>query len=110
MDVRPGGRWSHVMRAPTGQEFPIESIFIDVDPPKLLSWKSAVENRGPRTPPEVRQTVTLETVGGKTLWKLVARFHTLADRDASVGMGFAHMVSQGLLRLAAFVETPKEPS
>jgi uncharacterized protein YndB with AHSA1/START domain len=110
MDLRPGGRWSHVMRSPAGQEFPIESVFIDVEPPGLLSWKSAVENRGPRTPPEVRQTVTLEIVGDKTLWKLVARFHTLADRDLSVGMGFANMVSQGILRLAALLKTLKERS
>jgi uncharacterized protein YndB with AHSA1/START domain len=38
MDLRVGGLWRHVMRAPSGMEFPIDSIFLEVSPPERLVW------------------------------------------------------------------------
>ncbi len=104
MDVRPGGLWKHVLRAPDGSEFAVASVFLEVDPPRLLSWKNAAEP-GPGAPPAVQHTVTLEAVGQKTRWKLVAEFRTTQDRETSVRMGFAVVITQSIERLAHFVET-----
>lgn len=105
MDVRPGGLWRHVMRAPNGMEFGIDSVFTEVVPPERLVWTSAAKDRPSGGPPVAVNTVTLEDLGGKTRWTLEARFESLADRDLSVRMGFGHMVSQGAERLAAHLET-----
>jgi uncharacterized protein YndB with AHSA1/START domain len=105
MDVRVGGRWRHVMRAPNGMEFPINSIFLEVEPPARLAWTSEAVDRGPGGPPVATNIVTLETIGAQTRWTLEARFDSLADRDLTVQMGFGQMVSQGAERLARHLET-----
>jgi uncharacterized protein YndB with AHSA1/START domain len=103
MDLRPGGMWRHVMRAPNGAEFNIDCIFLEVVEPERLAWKNAVDVQAMGGPPSVTQTVTLEDLGSKTRWTLVARFATLADRDISAKMGYAEMVKQGTERLAALL-------
>lgn len=102
MDVRPGGLWRHVMRAPNGMEFAIDSVFLEVAEPERLVWRSArAGEQKPGGPPINVSTVTLDDLGAQTRWTLEARFDSLADRDLSVRMGFGHMVSQGAERLAA---------
>ncbi|WP_332772915.1 SRPBCC domain-containing protein [Phenylobacterium sp.] len=101
MDVRPGGLWRHIMRAPNGMEFGIEAVFTEVVEPERLVWTSKATDRPAGAPPVAVNTVTLEDLGGRTRWTLEARFDTLADRDLTVRMGFGHMVSQGAERLAA---------
>ncbi len=103
MDLRPGGAWRHVMRAPDGSEFPVNSVFVEVVAPQRLVWKSQRRVSATETA-EVTHTTTLEDLGGKTRWKLVARFADYADRDTSVKMGFAQMVGQGVERLGDFLE------
>lgn len=104
MDVRPGGRWKHVMRTPDGSEFAMEYVFVEVVKPEKLSWKDA----GPRKPgmhasPLV--TVTLEDEGEKTRWKMVARFDSIADREQAMGMGFTHVLTQGTEKFNEIVRT-----
>jgi uncharacterized protein YndB with AHSA1/START domain len=103
MDLRPGGLWHHVMRAPNGSEFTLDSIFLEVVPPERLVWKNAVDSAPFGGPPNVVQTVTLEELGSRTRWTLVARYASFDDRARSIGMGFAQMVGQGVERLAAFL-------
>jgi len=103
MDLRPGGIWRHVMRAPDGSEFPVNSVFVEIVEPERLVWKSHRKVSATEIS-EVTHTVTLESLEGKTRWKLVARFATFADRDISVKMGFAQIVGQGVERLGGFLE------
>lgn len=100
MDVRVGGLWHHVMRAPTGMEFTIDSVFLEVVPPARLVWGPAKKS-GPGAPPAPTVTLTLIEEGERTAWRMEARFETLADRDLSVQMGFGRMVTMGMERLAA---------
>lgn len=104
MDVRPGGVWRHVMRAPNGMEFPVNSVFIEVVPPERLVWTSEnAEQAAAEGKPVNVTTVTLEARGDKTHWMMEARFGSLADRDNAVRMGFGHMVAQGAERLSALL-------
>jgi len=106
MDVRPGGRWSHVMRTPDGSEFPIESVFVEVVKPEKLVWQSADFGTGGEAGPRrVRNTVTLEDAGKQTSWKLVALFESIAARDGASKMGFSKMVSQGSEKLNDIVRS-----
>jgi uncharacterized protein YndB with AHSA1/START domain len=102
MDVRPGGLWRHVMQAPNGARFSINFVFLEVVEPERLVWTNAAEDerRGAGGPPKAVTTVTLEALGVRTRWTLVARFNSVAERDISAKMGFGHMISQGAERMA----------
>jgi uncharacterized protein YndB with AHSA1/START domain len=106
MDVRPGGLWHHVMRTPDGKEFTLNFVFVEVVPPERLIWKDAgYDDPSAVGPPQRINTVTLDENGKGTDWKLVTRFRSIADRDMTVKMGFTHVVSQGIERLVAVLQT-----
>ncbi len=103
MDVRPGGLWRHVMRTPSGSEYAMEYVFVEVVKPERLAWKSASYGKGPAPQGQlnVLTTVTLEEAGRKTQWHLVARFESMADRDAAKAHGFATILGEGSDKLDA---------
>lgn len=105
MDLRPGGAWHHVMQAPNGTRYTIDSIFEEIVEPERLVWRTVKDpNRNP-PPPTSLNTVTLERWGRQTRWKLVTLFDSIADRDLSAKMGFGQMVSMGTDRMAAHLRT-----
>jgi uncharacterized protein YndB with AHSA1/START domain len=105
MDLRPGGAWHHVMQAPNGALYTIDSVFEEIVEPELLVWRTIKDpNRNPAPPTSVN-TVTLEARGKQTRWKLVTLFDSIADRDLSAKMGFGQMISMGTDRMAAHLET-----
>jgi uncharacterized protein YndB with AHSA1/START domain len=100
MDLRPGGAWHHVMQAPDGMRFTIDSIFEELVAPERLVWRTIKDpNRSPAPPTSVN-TITLEEYGLQTKWMLVARFDSIAERDLTAKMGFGQMISMGLERMA----------
>ena len=100
MDLRPGGTWHHVMQAPNGMRFTINSIFEEVAAPERLVWRTIKDpNRNP-SPPTSHNTVTLEERGAQTKWMLVARFDSITERDVTASMGFGQTISMGLERMA----------
>ncbi len=105
MDLRPGGAWHHVMQAPNGAQYRIESIFEEVTPPERLVWRTIKDpNRNP-APPTSHNTITLNTRGTQTEWMLVARFDSFADRDTTAQWGFGQTISAGLDRLENHLKT-----
>jgi uncharacterized protein YndB with AHSA1/START domain len=104
MDVRPGGHWRHVMRTPDGSEYKLEFVFLEVIRPERLSWQDINHGKQNMGPPTAVSTVTLEDQGNQTAWKLVVRFNSIAERDLTVKMGFAQMVSEGCERLNDLVK------
>jgi uncharacterized protein YndB with AHSA1/START domain len=105
MDVRPGGLWRIVMRTPDGKEFAMDFVYVEVVKPEKLVWQNVDHGKRAGGPPTALQTVTLEDLGDKTKWKLVARFNSIAERDMSVEMGFAAMVEVGCERLNELVKS-----
>jgi uncharacterized protein YndB with AHSA1/START domain len=105
MDVRPGGLWRHVMQAPNGAQFTIDSVFLEVVEPERLVWTTTKDANRKPAPPTAVNTVTLEERGLQTKWTLVARFDSIEERDRAAGMGFGHMVSQGAERVAEVIKT-----
>jgi uncharacterized protein YndB with AHSA1/START domain len=105
MDLRPGGAWHHVMQAPNGARYTIDSIFEDIVAPERLVWRTVKDPGRNPPPPTSLNTVTLVARGQQTRWKLVTLFDSFADRDLSAKMGFAQMVSMGTDRMAAHLET-----
>jgi uncharacterized protein YndB with AHSA1/START domain len=105
MDLRPGGTCHHVMQAPNGARFTINSVFEEIVEPERLVWRTIKDpNRNP-PPPTSLNTITLEARGQQTRWKLVTLFDSIADRDLAAKMGFAQMISMGTDRMAAHLAT-----
>lgn len=110
MDVRPGGRWSHVMRTPDGQEFSAQFVFLEVVPPERLVWRSAdfETSSGPHCN-VMTVTLTEADEPERTDWRLVVRFKSLGDREAAGAIGFADVLAQGCERVEALVrQRPRE--
>lgn len=106
MDVRPGGRWIHVMRFPDGRELHMSFIFLEVEKPVRLVWQSADHRQQKEGgPPSSTIAVTLEDLGSRTAWKMVATFRSLADRDAAVSIGFGAPIESSSDRLVEYLKT-----
>jgi uncharacterized protein YndB with AHSA1/START domain len=105
MDVKPGGAWRHVMQAPNGPQFTINSVFLEVVEQEKLVWTSAGDVQRNPAPPTAITTVTLEAHGAQTKWTLVARFNSIEERDRAAKMGFAQIISQGAERIAELLRT-----
>jgi uncharacterized protein YndB with AHSA1/START domain len=73
MDVRVGGRFYIVMRAPDGAEYPMTGLFRALVPPERLEFTTAaVDNDGNRLL-EGQTTVTFAEQAGKTTLTVTSR-------------------------------------
>ena len=98
MDVRPGGRWRHVMRTPDGSEHHYEFVFVEVVRPERLSWQA---ERGSPGKPLPLNTLTLDDWGRQTRVTFEARFTSMAERDLAMSWGFADVLREGVERMRA---------
>jgi uncharacterized protein YndB with AHSA1/START domain len=106
MDVRPGGRWSHVMRGPDGTEYPVESEYLEVVPPERIVYRNAKaegEIWGDNPPPSFVRTITFTEAGGETTVTIRAEFKTFEERDRIVRRGFATGTNESLDKLAEHI-------
>ncbi len=105
MDVRPGGLWHHVMRFPDGHELHLDFVFLEVEPPSRLVWRHVDHGMRKQGPPTCRTTVTLDDLGGRTRWRMVAEFSSIAEREAAVAIGFTGPIEASNLRLVDYLKT-----
>jgi uncharacterized protein YndB with AHSA1/START domain len=117
LDVRPGGSWRIVMRAPDGVEHPAKGIYQEVVPPQRLvmtidhselpeQWHDLVNPTRDKTKPpvlDVLATITFEDLNGKTRQTVQIRFDSNAQRDSLVKIGMREGWSQSLERLDSLV-------
>lgn len=109
IDLRVGGRWHYVMAFPSGNQFPVTSAYIEISPPERLVYRDAPTDYDgvlETLPPAFMVTTILfEELGAATRVHSSVRLNSIADRDSQVERGFAVTVSQGLDRLADYLET-----
>lgn len=106
IDLKPGGRWSHVMQAPDGKRYPVDCIFLTVTPPERLVYRNAAAVDcvfGDNPPPSFVHVLDFEDMGGRTRLTLEAFFESEADKDAVARRGFAEGTSEGFDKLDAFL-------
>ncbi len=102
IDLRPGGLWRHVMRAPDGTALEFDFEFLEVQPPERLSWRSRTPIPGGRS--SLLQTIVLEDLGdGRTGWTLIARADSFADREAAIRIGYTGPILSSLEALSAYL-------
>jgi uncharacterized protein YndB with AHSA1/START domain len=115
LDVRPGGAWRIVMRAPNGEEHPAKGVYREIVPPERLvftidhselsdQWHDHVnpgrdKSKG-KPALEGISTVTFDEQNGKTILTIRTRFESVQILEAFAKMGMAQGWSQSLERLA----------
>ncbi len=65
MDLRPGGKWIHVMHGPDGVDYPNFTEYIEVDPPNRLVYRNSGGNDELASVSFV-STVEFKDIDGKT--------------------------------------------
>lgn len=104
MDLRPGGVFRTVMRAPDGTEYPTKGVFLEVVEPERIVFTDAYdEGRQPSPDAFFTATTTFEDQGGKTKFTARAVNWTVANREKHEQMGFQQGWGESLDRLAALV-------
>lgn len=99
-ELRPGGRWVHVMHGPDGTDYPNQITWREVVPPERLAYLHGGDDGH-----TFESTITLEERGEGTLVTLRALFPTRAERDLVVERYHADEGGrQTLGRLAALCE------
>ncbi len=72
MDVRPGGHWRYVSRAPGRDDVPFMGEYLEVDPPARFRWTFIVDLDGMREHVGI-ETFAFEDLGTRT--RLTSRSH-----------------------------------
>ena len=92
LDVRPGGKWRYVNRAPDREEVAFYGEFLEVEPPKRFKWTFMfdVEGVGPMGGPE---THTFEEVDGKTKVTAIGHMGSVEALEGALATG---MVAGGI--------------
>jgi uncharacterized protein YndB with AHSA1/START domain len=84
MEVKPGGAWHYVMRAPDGNEYPFDGVYVDVVEPERLVFDGSIHGS-----PEQRvwTEVTFTDRGDKTQVRVrqLYSFESFATKGAPIG-------------------------
>jgi uncharacterized protein YndB with AHSA1/START domain len=107
VDLRPGGAWRIVMRAPEGGEHPCGGVYREIkEPSRLVFTNIAMDGEG-NPVLDGLTTVTLEEVEGKTKLTLQTRATGLVSYAAQMLAGMEMGWTQTLERLEQFI-SPKQ--
>jgi uncharacterized protein YndB with AHSA1/START domain len=92
-ELRRGGSWRFVERAPDGQEYGFHGVVHDVVEPERLVQTFEFEGM----PGHVSlESTTLEERDGRTLYTSVSVFQSVEDRDGMVGSGMEYGLRQSM--------------
>jgi uncharacterized protein YndB with AHSA1/START domain len=96
LDVRVGGTYHFVHRAPDGQEFAFRGEFREVDPPHRLVLTFVFEGA-----PDAYaiDTLELEPVEGGTMIHSISRHHSIEGRDMHVANGMELGMNESMQRM-----------
>ena len=97
MDVRPGGAWRFVERAPDGDEFPFRGVYREIAAPGRLVYTFEFE---PMPGYVSLEMIMLEEHAGRTTMTNTVAFHTTGDRDGMIDSGMESGASESMDKLA----------
>ncbi|MEO7993370.1 MAG: SRPBCC domain-containing protein [bacterium] len=109
IDLRPGGSWRYLLRAPDGTEKWMEGVFHKVEPPTRLIYTELCEVFDGMGGPSM-VTMTLDEFHGKTIWASNSLYDTAALRDAVIASGMPQQTAESLDRLNALFAAEVEPT
>ncbi len=97
MDVRPGGVWRYIQRAPDGTEYAFNGEFREIAPPARLVSTFEFEGMPGHV---VVDTATFDEVDGKTTLTVTSLFSSVEDRDGMLDSGMEAGANESWDRLA----------
>lgn len=98
LDLRPGGAWRFVQRAPDGREFAFRGEYREVVPPSRLVYTFEYEGNPGRVS---IATLTFDERGGKTTLTNRLVFEDVEQRDAAIEAGMQGGASESMDKLEA---------
>ncbi len=101
VDLRVGGHYRYVHRAPDGQEFGFSGKYLEIDRPHRLVCTSVFE-LFPQN--EAVDTLTLEPMNGGTMITTHTRHSSIEARDGQLKGGMEAGMSVGYERLEELVK------
>ncbi len=101
IDLRPGGRWRYVLRAPDGSEHGFGGEYREIVPPERLVYTEGYEGLPGH---EYLVTLTFEEQNGTTTLTSHGAYQSFADRDGHVASGMEGGMRETLDRLAAHLD------
>ena len=101
VDLRVGGGYRYVHRAPDGQEYGFHGKYMEIDAPHRMVCTFVFE---PFPDNEAVDTLTLEEKDGGTLITTHTRHSSLEARNGHLSGGMERGMTEGYERLEALVE------
>ncbi|MBV9329549.1 MAG: SRPBCC domain-containing protein [Chloroflexi bacterium] len=103
MDVRAGGTYRFVQRAPDGNTYAFHGTFFEVEPPEHLRMSQIFD---PHPTSELLVSLAFEDLGdGRTRMVDTMRFDSIESRDGSLSAGMERGARESYERLAEHLET-----
>jgi uncharacterized protein YndB with AHSA1/START domain len=102
IDLRPGGAYRIVNRAPDGSEFAFRGVYKEVEAPARLVYTFIFE---PLPDKEALVTDLFEEKQGKTTLTSTTLFGSVADRDAYLSTGATEGGAQSMDRIDEILRT-----
>jgi uncharacterized protein YndB with AHSA1/START domain len=105
-DLRVGGTWRIVQRAPDGAEFAFHGEFLELEPPRrrvaTFVFEGAPEH-------EAVETMVLEAARGGTMLTTTSRHDSVEARDMHVASGMEGGMRESIERLEELVTALQAP-
>ena len=105
IDLRVGGTWRIVHRAPDGMEFVFYGEFLELEPPHrrvgTFIWEGAPEH-------QAVETLVLEAVEGGTMMTTTTRHSSVEARDMHVANGMEEGIIDSMERIAELLASVQE--
>lgn len=103
IDLRVGGTYTFVLRAPDGQEFAMNGIYQEITAPHRLASTFTLDVAPDN---EIAETFTFEEVDGGTLLHGIDRHHSIEARNQQAENGMMEAgLSDQYLRLAELLQS-----
>ncbi|XXT21763.1 SRPBCC family protein [Sorangium sp. So ce429] len=103
IDLRVGGRWRYVLRAPDGSEHGFTGVYREIERPERVVSTESYEPLGPGH--EMVVTATYDERDGKTMLTSRIVYQSQADRDAHLQSGMEAGMRETFERLEELLPT-----
>jgi uncharacterized protein YndB with AHSA1/START domain len=102
MDVRVGGTWRYISRAPDRDDIVFHGEYLEVEPPERFTWTFLFEvpGVGDQGGPE---TFTFEDLGGQTRVKSASKFASVDEIEGALAGGMISGAVETWDRFAAML-------
>jgi uncharacterized protein YndB with AHSA1/START domain len=109
VDLRPGGAYRIVMRAPDGSEYPCQGVYREIFRPERLVFTNNAVGQDGSLVLEGLTTLLLEETGGKTTLTLRTKAKAVVDFARAYLTGMEAGWSQSLDKLVEEVRRASRP-